>query len=156
MDELTGAKNVSIIVLDGHPQRPFYVTGMVLDPWSNWNLEMLIFFLLLNVQDKTGKTWLLEIFSTAGAEKTTSRFSRERKLNPNNHVKRIQPRGNTSSRFSAKFSTFLIAIFSKSFLLKFRKEFASKFLQARSILDIIACCWFARATVQLYPGGFSD
>ena len=32
MDELTGAKNVSIIVLDGHPQRPFYVTGMVLDP----------------------------------------------------------------------------------------------------------------------------
>ena len=93
---------------------------------------MLIFF-LWKVQDKTEKTRLLEILPKAGAEESTNRFSRERKLNPNNHVKRIQLRGNTSSRFSAKFSTFLIAISSKSFLLKFRKEFASKFLLARSI-----------------------
>ena len=34
------------------------------------------------------------------------------------------------------FYTFLIAVFFKSFLLKLRKQFASKFLLTRSILDI--------------------
>ena len=90
MNELTGAKNVSIIVLDGHPQSlkdHFMWPGWSLIPdriviWKCW-----FFFFLWKVQDNTEKTWLIEMFSKAEAEKTISRFSRERKLNPNNGQK---------------------------------------------------------------------
>ena len=52
------------------------------------------------------------------------------------------------------FYTFLIAVFLKSFLLKLRKQFASKFLLTRSILDIselILNTASARYSLQVPP-----